>query len=196
MANFIAAYNVLIVNEGGYRNVSWDLGGETYRGITRKYWPSWSGWVWIDNYKSHNGSIPAGRIFPDLEPAVQEFYRNNFWNKVHGDQIDNQQLANMVFDFTVQSGGGPREINEALGLTGSTITSNTLKLLNADPVDAFNKIKAQRIAYYTSLNKSGQISDNDIKGVLARVMRLATPGNIAIASTGLAVIGALLFFCS
>src|SRR5690606_1467699 len=127
----------------------------------------------------------------ELEPAVEEFYRNNFWNKILGDQINNQQVANMVFDFTVQSGGGPREINEALGLTGSTITSNTLKLLNADPVDAFNKIKAQRIAYYTSINKSGQISDNDINGVLARVMRLATPGNIAIASTGLAVIGAL-----
>jgi len=197
MADFQAAYNILAPNEGGYRNASYDLGGETYRGISRRYWPSWSGWSYIDADKSQYGSIPTGKIFTELEPAVMDFYRTNFWNKVQGSQILNQQLANAVFDFCVQSGYGPQKINQALG-TGSSnaITSDTLAALNADPSGAFNKIQAARISYYETLNAQGSISDNDIQGILARVKRLASPGALLAAGSGLAIIGALVFFCS
>lgn len=197
MADFQAAYDILKPNEGGYRNASYDLGGETYRGISRKYWPSWSGWAWIDSYKAAHGALSTGTVFPDLESAVMDFYRTNFWNKVQGSQILNQQLANAVFDFCVQSGYGPEKINQALG-TGSSnaITSATLAALNADPSGAFNKIQAARISYYETLNAQGSISDNDIQGILARVKRLASPGALLAAGSGLAIIGALVFFCS
>src|SRR5690242_13832319 len=109
MASFTAAYAILAPNEGGYRNVPYDRGGETYRGIARNYHPEWSGWAFIDAYKAKHGSIPAGTIFQELEPDVMNFVQGIFWTKVHGDQISNQALANMVLDFCYQSGYGPRE---------------------------------------------------------------------------------------
>lgn len=195
MASFNKAYQILKPNEGGYRNVSWDRGGETYRGITRKWWPSWTGWNWIDNYKAHNGAISNGKVFPELEGAVMEFVKNNYWQPIKGDQINNQQLANMVLDFKYQSGQAARKINEALGTgSGNSITYATVEALNAKPADAFNKIKNARLKYYRALNQSGSISDKDIEGVLARVKRLAAPA--AVAAGGLGIIAAgLLFFC-
>lgn len=38
-------------HEGGYANHPADKGGETYRGITRKHNPEWSGWKYIDEVK-------------------------------------------------------------------------------------------------------------------------------------------------
>lgn len=197
MANFSAAYQILAPNEGGYRNVPYDAGGETYRGISRKYWPSWSGWAWIDNYKAQHGTISTGTIFPQLETAVMDFVRANFWNKIQGDRINNQQLANMVLDFCYQSGYGPQKINQALGLSSSnSITTDTINALNANPSAAFTQVKNARIQYYEDLNGEGLISDNDIEGILARVRRLATPSVIAAAGSGAAIIAALVFFCS
>lgn len=195
MADFLTAYNVLAQNEGGYANVSDDAGGETYRGISRVYHPDWSGWAWIDNYKASNGSISRGTIFPQLEGAVQEFVRNNYWNKIQGDLIQNQQVANMVLDFCYQSGQGPKEINIALGLPSvNTITNDTINTMNANATQAFNAIKQQRISYYETLNDEGDISDNDIQGVLARVMRLASPQAIGITVGAIAVVSTLFFF--
>jgi lysozyme family protein len=37
---------------------------------------------------------------------VQEFYREQFWNKINGDEIPNQELADQVYDMAVNSGVG------------------------------------------------------------------------------------------
>ena len=37
--------------EGGYVNDKDDRGGETYRGVSRRYHPNWSGWKIVDEYK-------------------------------------------------------------------------------------------------------------------------------------------------
>ena len=51
MANFEDAYKKLLIKEGGYVHDSDDSGGETYRGISRRYNPTWEGWDIIDTYK-------------------------------------------------------------------------------------------------------------------------------------------------
>lgn len=196
MADFQAAYNVLAQNEDGYANVSGDVGGETYRGISRVYHPDWSGWAWIDNYKASNGSISRGTIFPQLEGAVQEFVRNNYWIPIDGDEIQNQQIANMVLDFDYQSGRAAQVINQAIGLPATnSITSDTINVINSgNPTDVFNEIKQARLNYYQQLNNEGLISNNLIQGVLARVMRLASPQAIGIAVGAIAVVSTLFFF--
>ena len=40
MADFLKAFNKIIVNEGGYVNDKDDKGGETFMGITRKNHPN------------------------------------------------------------------------------------------------------------------------------------------------------------
>lgn len=50
--NFLKSYDILIKHEGGYVNDPDDKGGETYKGIARKFNPDWKGWKIID--KSSN----------------------------------------------------------------------------------------------------------------------------------------------
>lgn len=94
MADFLPAYEAMIRNEGGYRlhDVQGDRGGRTYAGIARSRWPRWAGWADIDA-----GRVPASDL-------VRQFYREQFWEPVHGDAIAHQGIARTLFDYAVNSG--------------------------------------------------------------------------------------------
>lgn len=104
MGNFILSYNRTSKFEGGYSNQKDDKGGESYKGISRVFHPFWNGWKIIDNYKSK-------KFFPnnlvgdsELELLVKDFYKIEFWNKIQGDAILNQELADELFDMSVNFG--------------------------------------------------------------------------------------------
>ncbi len=102
MANFQVAHQNSDHQEGGYANVPGDDGGETYRGISRRYFPAWQGWKIID-------AIPLERKiknarFAEVDPLVAPLYKINFWDPIYGDLIKNQRLAEVMFDFAVTSG--------------------------------------------------------------------------------------------
>lgn len=106
MADFSQAFAKTMVNEGGYSNDSADRGGETYRGISRVFFPNWSGWPIVDGWKQ-SGSPPSSLDGnANLQGQVAAFYRVQFWNRVDGDQIANQDLANKLFDMAVNMGVG------------------------------------------------------------------------------------------
>lgn len=94
MADFIPCYERMILNEGGYKlhTVENDRGGMTYAGIARNMNPHWKGWKDID----------AGGI-PDTS-LVREFYKVEFWDRIRGDDLVNQDVARMLFDFGVNAG--------------------------------------------------------------------------------------------
>jgi lysozyme family protein len=104
MADFKIAYDETMGNEGGYANVQGDPGGETWKGIARNFWPNWEGWKTIDEWK--NGGNPNWKnlMKEELEPNVQDFYKVQFWNRILGDQIRNQEVANELFDSAVNMG--------------------------------------------------------------------------------------------
>lgn len=83
MANFALFIPKLFHHEGGYALVKGDKGGETYRGIARKFHPTWSGWKFIDAKKA-KGAIKYKTIFLELEEPVKSFYKRNFWDKIPG----------------------------------------------------------------------------------------------------------------
>lgn len=104
MADFIIAYNKTNKNEGGYSNDPDDRGGETWKGIARNFHPSWGGWSIIDLYKK----IPP---FPEclndnknLENSVKRFYKEMFWDKIKGDKIKSQSIADSLYDSAVNMG--------------------------------------------------------------------------------------------
>ena len=104
MADFKTAYALTFKNEGGYANVEGDNGGETYCGITRKNFPAWEGWHIIGNYQPlRNGQLINNT---ELFFLVDEFYKENFWDKLGLDQMADQDLANQVFDMAVNAGVG------------------------------------------------------------------------------------------
>lgn len=103
MATFDLALAKTLAHEGGYSNNPNDKGGETFCGISRKYWPEWSGWAILDGARESGVSIESfskrTSVFVDMH--VSPFYRHNFWLPIHGDEIESQEIADMVFDCSV-----------------------------------------------------------------------------------------------
>ena len=97
MANFNPAFEKMIVDEGGYvlHTVPGDTGGMTYAGIARNPNPHWPGWNLIDNGAVDN---------PLLTGMVRKFYKVEFWDRIRGDEITNQVVAENIFNFGVNTG--------------------------------------------------------------------------------------------
>jgi lysozyme family protein len=121
MAKFELAITHTLQAEGGLVNDKDDSGGFTYRGITRKNFPNWVGWSKLDKWIGTNSTPKTGKIFteaeiPGLEKDCKDFYKQNFWIPVKGDEIINQEVANDIFDSSVNMG-----ISQAVKLTQRTL---------------------------------------------------------------------------
>jgi lysozyme family protein len=99
------ALEFTLAYEGGYVFDPADRGGETFRGISRKAWPTWEGWAIVDRVKSaHPEDFKAVLLQDqDLRGRAVRFYRENFWDPVHGDELPGK-VAAAVFDMAVHSG--------------------------------------------------------------------------------------------
>ena len=102
MADFKIAYKRTAKSEGGWNHVANDRGGETYKGIARKFWPEWPGWKLVDAAKPlrHNQIIKSAA----LDQLVMDFYKAQFWDKIQGDHLRFQEFANELYDMAVNSG--------------------------------------------------------------------------------------------
>lgn len=124
MADFKPAFDKTIGHEIGYVNNPNDAGGETYNGISRRFHPDWEGWKFIDKAKN---SIDFPKNIPNeaLKYPVAKFYKHEFWDKVKGDDIPDQDLGEWLFDIAVN--GGPKRAGRYL--------QKALNLLNRDQRD-------------------------------------------------------------
>jgi lysozyme family protein len=105
MADFKTAYKITMAHEGGWANNPADTGGETWKGIARKKHPDWPGWQLID--KAKQGDFPANlNSIPNLQNLVEMFYKVKFWDYLKLDQVNNQKIANELFDTSVNMGQG------------------------------------------------------------------------------------------
>jgi len=104
MANFEKAYRNTMGHEGGYSADPVDFGGETYKGISRRYHPSWQGWELIDDCKGDLDFPKCLKRLGNLERYVHLFYKDHFWDKILGDEISSQLLAEEMFDNAVNMG--------------------------------------------------------------------------------------------
>ena len=68
-----------------------DPGGETYWGISRRWWPEAAVWRNVDRWK--NGEFDTSELNCRCDPLVREFYRGNFWNRFQGDAVDAESPA-------------------------------------------------------------------------------------------------------
>lgn len=133
MADYKSAIKRVLQTEGGYVSDPDDAGGETYKGIARNFWPKWMGWVFIDPAKRLNG-FPASleKIVP-LQEFVIQFYKQNFWDKIGGDFIASQTIANNLVDSAVNEGIKPavKRAQSIVGLAQTgIIDANLVTRLN------------------------------------------------------------------
>ena len=131
MADFLIAFEKTIADEGGYQltDIPGDRGGQTYAGIARKPNPDWAGWQFIDR-----------KDFGSATPLVREFYKLNFWDRVRGDELTNQAIAETIFNFAVNTGTGVA-IKLAQLIVGTTpdgaIGPKTVERLNVCTAEKF-----------------------------------------------------------
>ena len=120
MADFDIAYGETEIREGGYVNDSVDKGGETHRGVTRKYHPDWAGWKIVEQIKRDHPNDFVRRINDNEELATlaKDVYRKKYWAPIRGDEIPDQHIANKVFDTGVNQGvaRSVRYLQESLNL--------------------------------------------------------------------------------
>jgi len=171
MNNFDIAIEKLLKNEGGYVNDPDDLGGETYKGITRKYNPDWIGWKTIDACDNKD-EITAS---PALDNQVKLFYRENYWNKLNGDRIRDIEIAISIFDFAVNAGLRTSIIitKRCLGINGDRIIGETtLTALNTVIPELFLlRFTVEKIKHYTEICKKNKKQKKFFFGWVLRALR-------------------------
>src|SRR3972149_508638 len=106
MAQFSISYRKTSGHEGGYADNPDDRGGETYRGIARKRHPDWGGWLIIDRLKLESDFPKNIEVDPDILNLVIKFYHDNFWTAINGDAIQQQEIADELYDTGVNMGTG------------------------------------------------------------------------------------------
>lgn len=165
MAKFEIAEKITGGNEGLYANNPADTGGETWAGISRNNFPTWSGWIIIDDIKSKYGKSATiinkyGRLDPQLKIKETSFWKINFWDVNKLDQFKDQQVANTVYDFGVNSGTvrAAKFLQKVLGVVeDGKIGPITLAKLNAsNQKEVHGKYNAAREAAYRSWAKGSQ----------------------------------------
>src|SRR6266850_3353936 len=118
MADFDTFLPTLLKFEGGFVNDPADPGGATNKGITLQTFRGCAQNLLgleptLDNLKSLTDA-QAGAIYRDL-----------YWNKTRGDDIDSQTLANIVCDFYVNAGANATKLLQ-------TVLSGMGQALNVD----------------------------------------------------------------
>lgn len=155
-----------------------DIGGETYRGISRKAHPNWPGWKIVDAHKplKKNQKIDD----PELEANIIEFYYEKYYAPSKAHLINNNVIAAHVFDHSVNAGikAGAKILQKAInavthkGIAVDGIIGNiTLSFANnAAYSDRIAKeIASQRNAFYTNIVEKNKTQAKFLNGWLNRV---------------------------
>lgn len=118
MSNFDQALAHVLKNEGGYVNDPADRGGETYKGIARRFHPDWPGWRVIDRARGKPGFPASLDENAALQRAVAALYRKLYWDPVGGDRIPDPDIGIELMDTAVNMGvrRAARFLQEGLNL--------------------------------------------------------------------------------
>ena len=111
MPKFKDAHTLTVSHEGFYSNDHDDKGGETLWGWARNYHKRSAVWTMVDKAKALRPDLPADDALALYgEQAwlteVEKEYKTEFWDKLMGDYLPNQYLANALYDVAVNGGQG------------------------------------------------------------------------------------------
>lgn len=153
---------IVLKLEGGFVNDPKDRGGATNKGITLNTYRSF-----FSNYKT----VEDLKNISDEQ--VRTIYKHGYWDKIKGDSINNQSVANLLCDFAVNS-GAVRAIRYAQALLGVSVDgvfgNKTLNALNAANQPLFFKqLKEQRKAFYHQIVNNNASQSKFLNGWLRRL---------------------------
>lgn len=148
MANFELYLPTLLKHEGGFVNHPNDPGGITNKGIT------------FVVFKKYAKSLLS--IEPTIEnlkgitnQQVNKIYKFLYWDKIKGDDIKSQSVAEILFDWAVNSGSdlAIKKVQKLLNLTQDGIIGNKTitEINNQNSLILFNDIKSLRKRFYSDI---------------------------------------------
>ncbi len=172
MANFDAFFPTLLKFEGGFVDDPADPGGATNKGITLQTFEGCA--------RRLLGIAPTLEALKNLTDAqAGTIYKALYWDKVRGDNIEPQALANIVFDFYVNAGGNATKLlqsvlnamgaNPSVVVDGSIGPATLLALQGMDPKVVYQHYKQGRREYYHELVDNHPSLNKFLKGWLNRV---------------------------
>jgi lysozyme family protein len=175
---FNDALENVLKHEGYYANVPGDKGGETYRGIARRFHSDWVGWEIVDQEKKNRGGrLPWNHKIqhPLLEGFVARFYKAKFWDRILLDQVNDENMQNIIFDAYVNMGANAIEVlQRVLNSLGKNIAVDggmgpiTVRTVNSvNPQTLFDAYKEARINYYRAIGTGSNAKF--LKGWLKRI---------------------------
>lgn len=122
MADFDKACDRLLLAKGGYVEDPDNDDGVIYRGISRRFHPSWGGWQIIDalklaasNDEEFNKTLEQNQ---KIKEKVRVFFKQMYWDRFWGDRVPNQEIAEELFETSTETGvhGAVSCLQEALNL--------------------------------------------------------------------------------
>ena len=153
--------------EGGFSNVKGDRGGATNKGITLA---TYKALCRVDN--NHDGKIDDKDLKLLTEAQWLSIFKKSFWDRWKADRITNQSIANLLVDWTWNSGTyGIKEPQKVLGVVADGIVGEkTLAAINGykDQSGLFKKLWLARQKYYIEQSKKKDQSQF-LKGWLNRL---------------------------
>lgn len=184
MADFNSFFPTLLKHEGGFVNDPVDPGGATNKGIT------------MATFKLCARELLG--VEPTLDALIRltddqagKIYKKLYWDKVRGDDIVLQPLANIVFDFQVNAGANAsrllQRVLNAQGVTpqlavdGAIGAGTMAALAKVDARAVYAAYKKGRADYYRNLVVQRPALGKFLKGWLNRVDSFP---DLAPASTG------------
>lgn len=192
MADFKRAFASAMRHEGGYANHPDDRGRETYKGISRRFWPKWSGWKHVDRAKEEIGYEPKygtkeyrewvkllDKVLgfdPELQALVVSFYHQNFWLPVY-ERIKPDIITDWLFDKHINTGSKyrvARWIQQALGTVKvdgiiGWVTARAINDYPGGPAELLEKAREHARAYYRGIVERRPSQAKFLNGWLARV---------------------------
>lgn len=169
MADYKKLVPFLLEHEGGVVNDPDDAGGFTNKGVTLRTFRNVFGQDKTEKDLVNITDEQWGKIF-------KEYY----WDKMKGDKIESQSVANMAVDWAYNAGVGTvsKKIQNIVGTKpDGIIGGGTLKLINDyDSKELFDAIKAARIMFYKKLVEKKPSNSKFLKGWLRRVEELKYNG--------------------
>lgn len=192
MANFMTAYNIVAGHEGGYQKHPNDSGN--YNSLDQLVGTNWG--ISAPVYEAYLDRPPSESDMRNMsKQTAANIYKSNFWDKIRGDQIQSQAVANIFFDGAVNHGRtGVRIMQRVLGVAVDGIVGPvTLGKLNSfDPAKVYLSYKQARTNFYHQLSREKPRLAVFLQGWLKRINSFTDFTSTAAKGTGIVSILLLL----
>jgi lysozyme family protein len=168
MANFDKAAKRVLKIEGDFQNWANDKGNYNANGqrTGTNHGVSSATYEW---YTGELATIEKMRAI--TKTFAKAVFRKLFWNRILGDRIENQYVAEIFFDGVVNHGRGIHLMQQVLNVKQDGIVGEiTLGAINkSKPAEIYTSYKAVRNKYYHQLVENDKSQKDFLKGWMVRL---------------------------